>query len=131
MSSEFVGRGPVRPRGPYDSRYFDRERRRGDKIKARLTPPEQFKVDRGEQAAIDLRPVLNTIGEVDGEAPAQRIEARRGTWKAPPRQRQRVDKPGNDRFALNARQFRIEKCQVEFGIVNHQGVRADEREKLL
>ena len=131
MSSELLGRGLVRPGRPYDSRYFDREGRRGNKIEVGLPPPEQFKIDSREQAAIDLCPVLDTIGEVNGETPAQRIEARRGTWKAPPRQRQRVDKPGSDRFALNARQFRIEKCQVEFGVMNDQRVRPDECEKFI
>ena len=37
MCGEFLGRGLVRPWRPYDSRYFDCKRRRGDKIKARLT----------------------------------------------------------------------------------------------
>ena len=75
--------------------------------------------------------MLDAIGKVDVEAPAQGIEARWGTWKAPPRQRQRVDKPGSDWLAFCACQFCIEKSQVEFSIMNDQRVRTDERKKFI
>src|SRR5438105_7541174 len=98
MSREFLGGRLVPPRRPYDTCDLNGQRRRRAKLQAGLTPSEQFKIDRGEQSAVDLRSMLDPLREVDVEAPAQRVEARRRTGKAPTRQRQCVDKLGGDWF---------------------------------
>ena len=81
MGRQFLDRGFVRAGRSRDPCGVDHKLGRSGEIEAGLSAAEQFEIDGGKQAAIDLRPVLDAIGKVDGEAPAQRIEARRRTWK--------------------------------------------------
>ena len=64
--------------------------------------------------------------QIDGKAPAQRVEAGGRPRKTAARHRQRVDERAGERAAAEPRQFGIEECEIEFGVVNDQAVAGDE-----
>src|SRR5438046_1759883 len=81
---------------------------------------------RGQEAAIDLGPVLVARRQVDRKAPAQRVEAVGRPGEPTPRHRKRVDERTGERAAPEPRQLRIEKGEIELGVVNDQAVAGDE-----
>ena len=101
------------------------------KIETGLPATEQFEIDRREQSAIDLGPMLDTVRQVDLETPAQSVEACRRSGKPHPRQPESIDEGAADRISLQASQFSIQKREVELGVVNHQPVRTDKSQQLV
>src|SRR5260221_13126662 len=97
----------------------------GGEIETGLTPADQLEIDRGEKLAVELRTVPGARGEIDAEAPAQRVEARRRAGVAAVRQQQRVLDSADERGAVQAPELGIEEFQIELGIVNDQTVAAD------
>src|SRR6202035_5040825 len=116
----------MRPRYPYDSSDVDGESRWKSKIEPRLATAEQLEIDGCQQTTVDLGAVLDAAREVDAKAATQCVEACRGSRKTAARHHQRINITRRDRLALQARQLRVQKGQVELGVMNHQRVRADE-----
>lgn len=114
-----------------DARAFDNESAWKCKIKTWLTATQQFEINSCQETTVDLCPVLNTAREIDGKAPAQRIETSRRSREAAARYRQSIDIARRDRLTLHASQFSVQESQIKFGVMNHQGVGADEPEKLV
>ena len=102
-----------------------------DEIETRLAAADQLEIDSGEQPAIDLRPMTGARRQIDVEPPAQGVEARRGAGIALPGHRQGVDMRRRERRAVEPRQLRVQKGEVELGIVDHERVGADELEQLV
>src|SRR6185437_14521749 len=103
----------------------------GDKIEARLTAADQLEINRGKQPPIDQRAVLLAVAQIDGEAPAQRVEIRRLPGKALACEQQRVDDPRLQRHEPRSSQFGIDEGEIELGIVDDERVLADEIEEVL
>ena len=71
-------------------------------IETGLPATEQFEIDRGEQSAIDLGPMLDAVRQVDLETAAQGVETGRRSGKPHARQPERIDKGAADRISLQA-----------------------------
>src|SRR5271165_1653288 len=78
-------------------------------IETGLPAAEQLEIDGSEQSAIDLRPMLDTVRQIDVETSAQGVEACRRSRKPHSRQPERIDKGAADRLSLQMSQFSIQK----------------------
>src|SRR6185437_11044023 len=86
-------------------------------VETRLAAADELEIDGGEQLAIELGAVLGALREVDGEAPAQRIEARRRAGIAAAREQQRVLDVAGERRPVQALELGVQELHIEFGIV--------------
>src|SRR5258708_7122990 len=114
-----------------DSARCARAGNRGGEIETGLAPTDQLEIDRGEKLAVELRAVPGARGEIDAEAPAQRIEARLRAGIAAFRQQQGILDIADQRGAVQALELGVEEFQVELGIVDDQSIAADEGEQLV
>ena len=134
MRRQLLDAGRVRPRR--SRRALDdagrlRTAAGGGEIEAGLPAADQLEIDRGKQLAIELRAVLGAGGEIDAEAPAQRVEAELRAGKAAFGQQQRILDIAGERRAVEALELGGEEFQVELGIVDDQPVAADEFQHLV
>ncbi len=100
-------------------------------IEPGLPATKQFEIDRSEQSAIDLSPMLDAVRQVDLETPAQGVEACRRSRKPHPREPESIDKGAADLISMQASQFGVQKREVELGVVNHQPVRTNKGQQLV
>ena len=75
--------------------------------------------------------MIDAVGRVDGKAPAQRVEACRSAGITLSGHRQGIDVRDGNRWAVEPSQLHIQERQVEFGIVDHQRIRADKCEQIV
>src|SRR5262249_24787378 len=121
----------MRPWCPYDPSDIDSESRWNTEIEPGLTTAEQLEIDGCQQTTIDLGAMLDAARKVEAKTATQCMEGSRGSRKTAVRHRKRINIPRRNRLTLQAGQLRVQKGQVELGVMNHQGVRADEAEKLV
>ncbi len=100
-------------------------------IEAGLPAADQLQVDRRQELGVEAGAVLGALGEIDGEAAAERVEARRRARKALARQHHGVDEGDLERRLAAARELRVDELEIELGVVDHQGIAGDEGQELL
>ncbi len=96
-----------------------------------LTPADQLEIDGGEQLAVEQGAVLGARREIDGEAPAQRVEAGLGAGEAPAGEGERILDIAAQRRLAETAQFGIDEFEIELGVVDDQPAVADELEERL
>ena len=116
---------------PHDPLGYGHVISRHGEIEPGLPATEQFEIDRSEQSAIDLSPMLDAVRQVDLETPAQGVETCRRSGKPHPCQPESIDERAADRISLQARQFSVQKREVELGVMNHQPVRTNKGKQLV
>jgi hypothetical protein len=134
VGGELLHRGFVRPRRtqrPCDGEGAFDEDRIVDEGEARLATADQLEIDGSEQFAVEQGAVLGACREIDGEAPAERVETGLGAGKPAARQRQRILDLAAQLLLADAAQLGIEEFDVELGVMDDQPTVADEFEELL
>ncbi len=105
-------------------------RRRGADVheaEIRLLAADQLDIDLGQDLGVEQRAVLGSARIVDAIARAQRIEVVGCAWMFSARQRQGVEGAGRiERRRADAGEFRVQKADVEAGVVRHEPRIAEE-----
>ena len=92
-----------------------------------LAAAGQLDIDLGQQLAVQQRVVGGARRQVDGEPPAQRVQAVRHPGKPGFRQRQRVDHPvPTQRRQAGAAELHVQEAEVERRVVRDQLAVAEE-----
>src|SRR5215472_8914066 len=118
MRDQFLRRRRMRSRRSRNPLGENRGIGQRREVETGLPAAEQFEIDGSEQAAIDLRAMLDPLREIDVETPAQGVETRGCSGKSHARQGRKIGKRTAERLALQPRQFGVEESQIEFGVVN-------------